>query len=97
MAGPDLLTRIDRAIVELQAIRDELAASMRASVLQLRIEKQPSIIWRDIEFLDINGVAANCVGGRLNHKVRTLLHAPIARRGPGGRPDCLSDTDDRHA
>jgi len=30
MAGPDLLERIDRAIAELQAIRDELVASMPA-------------------------------------------------------------------
>ena len=32
MPGPDLLERIDRAIAELQAIRDEVAASLPVPV-----------------------------------------------------------------
>ena len=43
MAGPDLLERIDRAIAELQAIRDELVASMRRQPTKVAYI---STIWR---------------------------------------------------
>jgi hypothetical protein len=66
-------------------------------VLQFRIEKEPSLISGNIELLEIDGVAADCVSRRFDHKPWALFHLQFAGRRGICRLDCLSDTNDRHA
>src|SRR5215470_1155938 len=75
------------------------ATAVRESRLmpQVGLEQQPALVVRDVDFLEVHGLAVRRVTGRGEHQVDRPWHREVAPHVFVRRGDGLHDAGDRHA